>query len=105
MSGKCSKSRQQQGLAIGELERVMIDVKRALVDLAKDRNGVPRIGTKDQRGLVRHRLLEGEFGTGKEANSNRIIFRAANPRVPVPKSCVTSFSPTLAWRVRTLCRL
>ena len=47
-----TKSRQQHGLAIGELERVMIDVKRALVDLAKDRNGVPgfyersaRIGT------------------------------------------------------------
>jgi hypothetical protein len=35
-----TKSRQQHGLAIGELERVMIDVKRALVDLAKDRNGV-----------------------------------------------------------------
>src|SRR6266446_7006463 len=32
--------RQQHDLAIGELERVMIDVKRALVDLAKDRNGV-----------------------------------------------------------------
>src|SRR6516164_2545424 len=30
---------------------------------------------------------------------------AANPRVPVPKLCVTSFSPTLAGRVRTLCRL
>ena len=57
----------------------MIDVKRALVDLAKDRNGVPGIGTKDQRGLVRHRLLEGEFGTRKEANSNRIIFRRGEP--------------------------
>jgi hypothetical protein len=31
-----TESRQQHGLAIGELERVMIDVKRALVDLAKD---------------------------------------------------------------------
>jgi hypothetical protein len=35
-----TKSRQQHGLAIGELERVMIDVKRALVDLAKDRIGL-----------------------------------------------------------------
>ena len=40
------ESRQQHDLAIGELERVMIDVKRALVDLAKDRNGVAGIGTK-----------------------------------------------------------
>ena len=37
---------QQYDVAIGELERVMIDVKRALVDLAKDRNGVAGIGTR-----------------------------------------------------------
>ena len=40
------ESRQQHDLAIGELKRVMIDVKRALVDLAKDRNGVAGIGWK-----------------------------------------------------------
>ena len=34
------ESRQQHDLAIGELKRVMIGVKRALIDLAKDRNGV-----------------------------------------------------------------
>jgi hypothetical protein len=33
-----TEPRQQHDLAIGELERVMIDVKRALVDLAKDRS-------------------------------------------------------------------
>jgi hypothetical protein len=38
--------RQKHDLAIGELERVMIDVEHALVDLAKDRNGVDVIGTK-----------------------------------------------------------
>ena len=37
---------QQHDLATGELERVMVGVKRALVDLAKDRNGVAGIGTK-----------------------------------------------------------
>ena len=41
-----AEPRQQHGLAIGELERVMIDVEHALVDLAKDRNGVDVIGTK-----------------------------------------------------------
>src|SRR5262249_47352582 len=74
-----TKPRQQHGLAIGELERVVIDVMRALVDLAKDRNAVSRIRTKDQPGRVRNRLLEGEFGTGKEADSNRIIFRCGEP--------------------------
>ena len=41
--------RQQHDLAIGELERVLIGVKRALVDLAKDRNGVAGIGSKGAR--------------------------------------------------------
>ena len=41
-----TEPRQQNDLNIGELERVMIDVKHALVDLAKDRNGVAGIGTK-----------------------------------------------------------
>src|SRR5713226_9929356 len=44
--------RQQHDLAIRELERIMIGVKRALVDLAKDRNGVAGIGTKLEGGLI-----------------------------------------------------
>jgi hypothetical protein len=47
-----AEPRQQHDLAIGELKRVMIRVKRALVDLAKDRNGVVGIGTKDEGGLI-----------------------------------------------------
>jgi hypothetical protein len=89
------ESRQQHDLAIGELERIMIGVKRAFVDLAKDRNGVAGIGTKREGGSV-----PGSTQTATEQSSG-----AANPRVPVPKLCVTSFSPTLAGRVRTLCRL
>jgi hypothetical protein len=50
--------RQQHDLAIGELERVMIDVKRALVDLAKDRNSVAGIGTKHEGGLILDLKLE-----------------------------------------------
>src|SRR5262249_4556028 len=42
------ESRQQHDLAIGELKRVMIGVQRALVDLAKDRNGVVDTGSKHE---------------------------------------------------------
>jgi hypothetical protein len=38
-----TEPRQQHEVAIGELERVMMGVKRALVDLTKDRNGVTGI--------------------------------------------------------------
>jgi hypothetical protein len=41
----------------------MIGVKRAFVDLAKDRNGVAGIGTKHEGGLILHWRLEREFGT------------------------------------------
>src|SRR6516165_5860896 len=67
--------RQQHDVAIGELERVMIDVKRALVDLAKDRNGVVGIGSQRESGVILDRLLERQLGTGKYADSHRTIFR------------------------------
>ena len=67
--------RQQHDLATGELERVMMDVKRAFVDLAEDRHGVAGIGTKHKGGLMRDWLLEREFGTWKYADSYRTILR------------------------------
>jgi len=98
--------RQQHDLAIGKFERVMIGVKHALVDLAKDRNGVAGIGWKHERGVILDWPLERQFGTRKYADSHRTIFRRGESScAPVRKSCVTSFSPTLAGRVRTLCRL
>ena len=60
-----AEPRQQHDLAVGELERVMTDVKHALVDLAKDRNGVAGIGAKHEGGLILHWRLEREFGTRK----------------------------------------
>ena len=60
-----AEPRQQHDLAVGELERVMIDVENALVDLAKDRNGVAGIGTKHEGGSIRDRRLKREFGTRK----------------------------------------
>src|SRR5215467_1163372 len=67
--------RQQHDLAIGELERVMIGVKHAFVDLTKDRNGVAGIDTKDEGRLILDRRLEREFGTRKYADSHRTILR------------------------------
>src|SRR6516162_4709476 len=65
-----AEPRQQHDLAIGELERVMMDVRRALVDLAKDRNGVAGIGTKHEGGLILDWRLEREFGAWKYADSH-----------------------------------
>src|SRR5262245_45695789 len=67
--------RQQHDVAIGELERVMIDVKRALVDLAKDRNGVAGIGSKHEGGLILDWFFERQFGARKYADSHRTILR------------------------------
>src|SRR5258708_5403669 len=67
--------RQKHDVAIGELERVMIDVKRALVDLAKDRNGVAGIGSKHEGGVILDWLLERELGARKYAHSHRTILR------------------------------
>src|SRR5262249_17995542 len=67
--------RQQHELAVGELERVMIGVKRALVDLAKDRNGVAGIRWKHEGGVILDWPLERQFGTRKYADSHRTILR------------------------------
>src|SRR5262249_51414254 len=69
------ESRQQHDLAIGELKRVMIGVKRALVDLAKDRNGVAGIGSKHEGSLILDWLLERQLGARKYADSHRTILR------------------------------
>src|ERR1700745_2311612 len=69
------EQRQQHDLAIRELERIMIGVKRALVDLAKDRNGVAGIGTKHEGSLILDGRLECQFRTRKYADSHRTILR------------------------------
>src|SRR5262249_10391107 len=71
----CTQPRQQQGLAVGKFECVMIGVKHALVDLAKDRNGVAGIGWKHEGGVILDWPLERQFGTRKYADSHRTIFR------------------------------
>src|SRR5260221_13972319 len=70
-----AEPRQQHDLAIGELERVMMSVKHALVELGKDRNGVARIATKHEGGLILDWRLEREFGTRQYADGHRTILR------------------------------
>src|SRR5215471_3379022 len=53
----------------------MMAVRRALVDLAKDRNRVAGISTKHEGGLILDGRLEREFGTRKYADSHRTILR------------------------------
>jgi hypothetical protein len=52
----------------------MMGVKYALVDLAKDRNGVAGIGWKHEGGVILDWPLERQFRTRKYADSHRTIF-------------------------------
>lgn len=61
----CTEPRQQNDLAIGELKGVMMDVRLAIINLAKDRNGVAGVGTKHEGALIPDARLEREFGTRK----------------------------------------
>ena len=45
---------------------------------------------------------EGEFGAWHQTHRRAAVIDVAKPRVPVPKSRVTSLSPTFAGRDRTL---
>src|SRR6516165_9011876 len=91
------ESRQQHDLAIGELERVMIGVKHAFVDLAKDRNGVAGIGTKDEGGLILDWRLEREFGTRKYADSHRTILRRGESSCAGAEVVCDEFFADFGW--------
>src|SRR5262249_48602225 len=70
-----TEPRQEHDLAIGELKRVMVGMRRTLVDLAKDCNHVAGMGTKHEGGLIFDGRLERQFGTRKYADSHRTILR------------------------------
>jgi hypothetical protein len=89
--------RQQHDVAIGELERVMIDVKRALVDLAKDRNGVAGICSKHEGGMTLDWLLERQFGTRKYADSHRAILRRGESSGAGAKVVCDEFFAHFCW--------
>src|SRR5262249_18269455 len=91
------ESRQQHDLAIGELKRVMMDVRRALVDLAKDRNGVVGTDSKHEGGLILDWLLEREFGTRKYADSHRTILRRAESSCAGAEVVCDEFFADFGW--------
>src|SRR5260370_16039839 len=91
------ESRQQHDLAIGELERVMIDVKRALVDLAKDRNGVAGIGSKHEGGVILDWLLERELRARKYAHRHRTVLRRGESSGAGAKVAPDPFFARLCW--------
>src|SRR5262249_61962018 len=99
-----AKPRQQHDLAIGELERVMIHVKHAPVDLAKDRNGVAGIGKKQEGGLKFYWTLEGELWTRKYAERQpAIIPRGKNSRSSsegICDECICKFGRASSDTVR-----
>jgi hypothetical protein len=92
-----TEPRQQHDLAIGELERVMMDVRRALVDLAKDRNGVAGIGTKHKRALILDGRLEREFGTRKHADTYRSILWRGEPSCAGAEVVCDEFFADFGW--------
>src|SRR5262249_25920088 len=98
--------RQQHDVAIGELERVMIDVKRALVDLAKDRNGVAGIGSKHEGSLILDWLLERHLRARKYADSHRTILRRGESSGAGAKVVCNEFFAHFGWacshRVQTV---
>src|SRR5262249_10880744 len=75
----------------------MIDVKRALVDLAKDRNGVAGIGTKHEDGLILDWRLEREFGTRKYADSHRTILRRSESSCAGAEVVCDEFFADFGW--------
>src|SRR5260221_12797496 len=93
----CIEPRQQHDLAIGELERVMIGVKRALVDLAKDRNGVAGIGWKHEGGVILDWPLERQFGTRKYADSHRTILRGGESSCAGAEVVCDEFFADFGW--------
>src|SRR4029077_7798582 len=91
------ESRQQHDLAIRELERIMIGVKSALVDLTKDRNGVAGIGTKLEGGLILDWRLEREFGTRKYADTHRTLLRRGESSCAGAEVVCDEFFANFGW--------
>src|SRR6516164_1442938 len=81
----------------------MIGVKRAFVDLAKDRNGVAGIGTKHEGGLILDWCLEREFGTRKYADGHRAILRRGKSSCAGAEVMRDEFFANFGWaRSRTV---
>src|SRR5712692_5931530 len=104
---------EQDNLPIRELKRIAVG-RRFFVELPEDRRLVLRRYPHRKPLLIRDRTVQSAYRTSL-ANASSVPGRTqtavvrsateAKPRVPVPKSLVTSLSPIFAGRVRTLCKL
>src|SRR5262249_11803836 len=75
----------------------MMDVRRALVDLAKNRNRVESISRKHEGGLIFDGRLEREFGTRKYADSHRTILRRGESSCAGAEVVCDEFFADLGW--------
>ena len=99
---------QEYHLPIGKFQRIMMGSRVVLIDLPKDGRRVIedlRFPTEPPASAAPYRSGEGKFCSRKNANRRVAIFRRSKARVPVMKCCVLSFSPTLAGRDFTFCKL
>jgi hypothetical protein len=99
---------QQDHLPIGKFQRIMMRSRVALVDLPKDGRRVSdhsRLPRKQTASAAPYRSPEGKFRSRKTQNAVLVSSGAANPIVPVLKCWVLSFSPALAARDFTFCKL
>jgi hypothetical protein len=96
---------QQHDTPVGKFEGVVMGSHLVLVDLSE--NGRPVVDclclpAEQAGGQACYVVLKGELRSRADADRQSGIIRRRNPRVPVPKSRVTSLSPTFAGRDRTL---
>ena len=103
-----AQERQQHGPPIWKFERIVMRGRLVLVDLSKDCRPVAdvlRLLPQQASRQARNFPGEGQFRSGITHTASSRSSAAEKPRVPVPKSRVTSLSLTFAGRERTLWRL
>jgi hypothetical protein len=99
---------QQDGMTIDKFNRVVMDAGGLFVDLSENRCGMPHASLRPTEEVAvcdEKSVRKSDFGSGQRQTATFRLSGAANPRVPAPKLCVTSLSPTAAGRDFTFCRL
>ena len=104
-----TQSCQERDPAIRKFQRIVMRRDLVFVDLPKDRCLMRRLLYRAKRiKPVGKHLISSVNDSSVPGRTQTATFTssdAANPRVPVPKLCVVSLSPTFAGRDLTLWRL
>jgi hypothetical protein len=98
---------QQHHLPVGKFQRIMMRSRVVLVDLPKDGRRVIddlHLPAKQPEAAAPYRSGEGKLRPRKNANRRIGILQCSKPAWAL-KEWVLSFSPTLAGRDLTLCKL